>query len=239
MSVRNETITDKFGYTRPKMYIDEIDNQDIFEFFKKNSPYGKGFGFTQEAVQNYQFRDGNVSYKKELAKKECFYTPKHTVALGNVMAWFTYDDFSCVYHDYTKNEIDFSDEWCKFVCGKVSDPDYLSDYQDLMHQKMKELQTQYNEQLNAMKDQLNAVIDIALSGSTTEKSTVDYDDQYFLDTEDGYDDNELLSQTRTGYIINYLKNKESKPTKDESVDETEGGQVLDVEGSEIEEESVK
>ena len=37
MSVRGEKVTDQFGYTRDKMYIDIIANEDVFDFFKKNS----------------------------------------------------------------------------------------------------------------------------------------------------------------------------------------------------------
>ena len=172
MGIKGQTVTDKFGFTRDKMYIDDLNQEAIFEFFKDHAPVGVGFGTTEEIVKDYKFKENDMYYSKEKGKMDCYYMPKHRVALGNVCAGFSFDDFSCEYYDNSANKIDLSHDWCKFVCAELDSAEYFMDYLTIMKERISDLNKEHNRQINEIYGQINEVSNSCLVVSDNEESVV-------------------------------------------------------------------
>ena len=172
MGIKNQTVTDKFGFTRDKMYIDDLDQNAIFDFFRENAPFGKGFGTTEEVARNYNFRPQDMYYSKEKGKMDCYYMPKHVVALGNVCAGFSFDDFSCEYYDNSANKIDLSHKWCKFVCAELDSTEYFMDYLGKMKEKLAEINKEHDKQVNSIYKEIADVSNCCYELKDQEESVV-------------------------------------------------------------------
>ena len=172
MGIKNQTVTDQFGFTRDKMYIDDLDQNAIFDFFRENAPFGVGFGTTEEVARNYNFRPQDMYYSKEKGKMDCYYMPKHKVALGNVCAGFSFDDFSCEYYDNSANKVDLSHKWCKFVCAELDSAEYFMDYLAIMKERISDLNEEHNRQVNEIYTQISEVSNSCVAVNDREESVV-------------------------------------------------------------------
>ena len=154
MRITGKTVVEKDGYTRDKMYIDDVKKDAIFDFFRENAPFGVGYGASEEAVKNYQFKENDMYYSKEEGKMKCYFTPAHRNSFGNVCAGFAFDDFTCEYYDNTANKVDLSHNWCKFVCAELDSVSYFMDYLTIMKEKVNDLKVEHSRQLNEIYDQI-------------------------------------------------------------------------------------
>lgn len=141
-------------------YIDEIENVDVFKYFRNNGPAGKEFQTDENDMRTHRFISADIVQLGENGKRQL------ALVLGSgkssVFAWFAFDDFSCQYKDFNKNEVDMSKDWCKFVCSSVENPKgYAEAYANFMNEKISQLKSEDSENIFQFENDITEMLDFA------------------------------------------------------------------------------
>lgn len=142
---------------KSSVYVDKIENVEVFKFFRENGPAGEEFSTKQEDLRNHRFLGSDLVHFENGNSQLAMVLGDKSKGENQVFAWFVYNDFDCQYKDFNKNEVDMSKDWCKFVCATSENPkDYANSYAEYMRVKISELENE--EEINLLNNDVDEMI---------------------------------------------------------------------------------